>query len=511
MKSSMFEPEVVQELALKEGVCVRPLLNRVTDRQTGDTTVVVMPCRSTRETRCPSCANAARRLRIQQCAEGWHLEHEPTRPEQEPEDAPDELEEEYEVVDEEEVPERRVRSTRRRSDVADLPLKPSENRTIGAVFEGNLGRRYRPSMFVTLTLPSYGSIAMGRGVPTDPSSYDYRTAAFDALHFTKLLDRWIQNLRRCAGFKVQYFGAIEAQRRLAPHFHVALRGAIPRSILREVTRATYAQVWWPPCDEPVYVDRVPVWDGVDYLDPDTAIPLTTWEDAMAELDEDPGARPMHTLSFGRQVDIKGLLGGTPDADRSVRYLTKYLTKAVAETYTHAEVFDAAYEAHIDRLHDEVRYLPCTPSCANWLRFGIQPKQAGPGLQPGRCPSAAHDRENLGVGGRRVQVSRGWSGKTLSDHRADRAAVVKKVLEEAGYTAPEADRMSSETLATDGEPRYLWQTVHLPPQKASEAIIASVLERRRWRNEYDRAKAAQVSTGPPVENRSATDSEVESEA
>ena len=87
--------------------------------------------------------------------------------------------------------------------------------------------------------------------------YDYRRAALDALHFPRLLDRWFQNLRRCAGYKVQYFGAVEGQRRLAPHFHVAIRGAIPRAVIKEVTRATYHQIWWPQMSSPVYVDADP--------------------------------------------------------------------------------------------------------------------------------------------------------------------------------------------------------------------------------------------------------------
>ena len=80
------------------------------------------------------------------------------------------------------------------------------------------------------------------------------------MFFTRLFDRWMQNLRRCAGFVVQYFGAIEPQRRLAPHIHLAIRGAIPRHVLRAVTQATYLQLWWPPFDRPVYVDAVPSWD-----------------------------------------------------------------------------------------------------------------------------------------------------------------------------------------------------------------------------------------------------------
>ncbi|MCW2806034.1 MAG: hypothetical protein QOF52_1063 [Propionibacteriaceae bacterium] len=34
--------------------------------------------------------------------------------------------------------------------------------------------------------------------------------------------------------------------------------------------------------------------------------------------------------------------------------------------------DADYEAHVDRLHEEVRFLPCSPGCAHWLPYGIQP-------------------------------------------------------------------------------------------------------------------------------------------
>ena len=125
---------------------------------------------------------------------------------------------------------------------------------MGRTFTAPDGTTYRPSMFVTLTLGSYGKVIPGQkhvhvpgaGAPVRPGAYDYRRAAVEAMFFTRLFDRWVQNLRRCAGFKVQYFGAIEPQRRLAPHIHLALRGAIPRATLRAVTRATYLQLWWPP-------------------------------------------------------------------------------------------------------------------------------------------------------------------------------------------------------------------------------------------------------------------------
>lgn len=68
-----------------------------------------------------------------------------------------------------------------------------------------------------------------------------------------------------------------------------------------------------------------------------------------------------------------------------------------------------------------------------------------------CPGRAHDRENLGLGGRRVLASRHWSGKTLKEHAADRAAVVRETLTAAGIDAPDADRLAADTVTDDGQP------------------------------------------------------------
>jgi hypothetical protein len=504
--------DMVHALAIKEGVCVRPVLRRVTDRTTGDTTVVAIRCGSTRDAKCPPCASQARQLRMTQCAEGWHRDDEPDTPESAPTrgDDPDQDDELLDDYPGRGSDERRVRSTRRRTDAPDLPRLPVEDRTIGRTFTAPSGVTYRPSMFVTVTLPSYGKVIPGRGVPVDLARYDYRRAALDSLHFSKLVDRWVQNLRRGAGYQVQHFAAVEPQRRLAPHLHTALRGAIPRATIRAVTRGTYHQLWWPPFgdDDVVYDRRHPVWDrhASAYVDPDTGRPLTTWEQALDELDADPDARPAHVMRFGAQVDIKGIDGASPDAARAVRYLTKYLTKAVAETYTDpdGEVLDPAYEAHIDRLHAELRYLPCSPECANWLRYAVQPKNPDPGLVPGQCPSKAHDREHLGLGGRRVLVSRRWSGKTLTEHRADRAAVVRQVLQAAGIDAPQADRLSTDVLDEDGKPRFVWDDVPLTATEWSSVVVASVLQRRRWREQYEEAKQTTLDRdGPPVDNRSAS--------
>ncbi len=48
-------------------------------------------------------------------------------------------------------------------------------------------------------------------------------------------------MRRFLGYDLQYFATIEPQRRLAPHAHMALRGAISRADLRRVIAATYHQ------------------------------------------------------------------------------------------------------------------------------------------------------------------------------------------------------------------------------------------------------------------------------
>ena len=105
-------------------------------------------------------------------------------------------------------------------------------------------------------------------------------------------------------------------------------------------------------------------------------------------------------------------------------MTKYLTKQVADCH---QAHTDAQRAHADRLADALRHEPCSPLCANWLRYGVQPKNARPGLMPGACKGKAHRREHLGYAGRRVLVSRKWSGKTLAHHRADRKNWLRKTF------------------------------------------------------------------------------------
>ncbi|NDL60991.1 replication initiator [Phytoactinopolyspora mesophila] len=506
MATPPLDDDTIRGLAVAERVCVRPILSRLTDTETGDTRTVLIPCGATRETVCPSCADRARRLRMQQCREGWHLTQEPpTNPDESQDNGDtDEVQDDGDGDGAGEGGVRRVRSTRRRDDADDLPRPPRQHTTLGRVFDTPDGKQYRPSMFLTMTMPSYGRVTRD-GVPVDPATYDYRRAALDALHFPKLIDRFWQNLRRATGVPVQYFATVEPQKRLAPHLHAAVRGTFPRALIRQVVAATYHQLWWPSFDEPAYVDRLPVWDEHTggYCDSDTGELLPTWDEALDQLDADPDAEPAHVVRFGTQIDMQGILAGTPAADRRVGYLTKYLTKNISDDLNDDGDVSAARQAHIDRIADEVRWLPCAPTCANWLRFGIQPKNTRPGLVPGLCRSKAHDRDHLGLGGRRVLVSRKWTGKTLTEHKADRAAIVRTVLEDAGIEMDDHGEFSATATRPDGLPRYVWSTVKPGEADAPSylrLIAHAITRRKRWREQYEQAKQR---AGPPGPNLSAT--------
>jgi hypothetical protein len=326
-------------------------------------------------------------------------------------------------------------------------------------------------MFLTLTCDSYGKVN-DDGTPVDPSTYDYTRAARDALHFSALVDRFIQNLRRVLGYDAQYFASVEPQKRLAPHLHMAIRGAIPRAVIRQVIAATYHQVWWPDTSVVRFAgDELPVWDehGCTYVDPYTGEVMPSWDQALDAIG--PNDDPLHVARFGPRFHAEGVLAGSKDATRCIGYMTKYITKNVADCHTPDT---DAQRAHADRLADALRYEPCSPTCANWLRYGIQPKNPRPGLRPGVCKGKAHRAEHCGYAGRRVLTSRKWSGKTLADHRADRKAWL---VENLGLEAPDPAR-------------YTWHVVtpsdydYLPPDKRLLHVVA---DRARWKAALDEAR------------------------
>jgi hypothetical protein len=548
---------LLRETAVEFGVCVRPLPLRRVETATGETQVVDVPCGATRAAVCPSCAARARKLRAQQAREGWHLAEDPeltpdpgntaqkalvteraqiTDAATDAADRGDDLtaqacRESADAVDDELTAagvrgrldtgstHRRARSTKRRQDTPELPRRPATTSTLGRVFvDERTGATFRPSLFVTLTLPSYGPVRRDDSMPVDPRAYDYVRAARDALHFGKLVDRWVQNLRRVAGYDVQYFAVVEPQKRAAPHVHFAIRGTLPRALVRQLTAATYAHVWWPATDAVVYpAGREPRWDptvdnrSVDrpdaapggFVDPDTGQPLPTWQQALDDLDDED--EPRHVVRFGDRMDVQGVLAGSPQAERCIGYLVKYLVKDLGDDLdpaggpegdgqdddapadrkaTHARRAD-----HVARLVEALRWEPCSPSCPNWLRYGVQPKNPRPNMRPGCCKAKAHKPTHLGYGGRRVLVSRKWTAKDLADHRYDRKAHVLAVL---GRTpeGPAGDDSTSTVweLAKPTDPDV---------RPLSLRLLTGIAHASRWRAEYRTARDAPPPSRAPA--------------
>ncbi|HUZ53047.1 MAG TPA: replication initiator [Streptosporangiaceae bacterium] len=507
--------DALRQVTSDRGGCIRPVQLRRTNVDTGEVTQVLIPCGSTFESVCPACARRAKSLRAEQCRNGWHLEHEP--PDHRPpatedqefwlglraraqvlrdqaeaagQDTADldaaiiELDDELTATgirgtlrhtsgtsDDGGTPARRVRSTRRRQDVSALPKRPMTTRTTGKTYTAPDGTKYRPSMFVTLTCDSYGRV-LENGTPADPGTYDYQRAARDAIHFAALFDRLVQNLRRYLGYHLQYFAAIEPQRRLAPHVHVAFRGAIARADLRQVIAATYHQVWWPSTEIVRFSsDELPQWHKATgrYVDPATGELLPTWDEALDAIG--PDDEPVHVARFGPKFDAQGVLAGSRDAKRCIGYLTKYLTKQISQCHT---ADSDAQADHTARLLDALRYEPCSPTCANWLRYGITPKAPRPGLTPGQCKGKAHRAEHVGYAGRRVLTSHKWSGKTLDDHRADRKAWLVAMLD----------------LPATDPANYQWERVTPSDRDAmtpTRKLLRVLDDRTRWRTALAEAR------------------------
>ena len=191
------------DLAVERGACIRPIQLRRRNRDTGEVDQVLVPCGHTLAAVCPSCADRAKILRAAQCREGWHLEDEPdlqaspatedqkwwitVRAEAQQhrdqaaaagQDTADFDELITELDDQITAagirgkaapakPARRHRSTRRRQDAPDLPKRKISPRTVGKTYTALDGKVFRPSLFLTLTCPSYGRVGED-GAPADP-------------------------------------------------------------------------------------------------------------------------------------------------------------------------------------------------------------------------------------------------------------------------------------------------------------------------------------------------------
>ena len=86
----------------------------------------------------------------------------------------------------------------------------------------------------------------------------------------------------------QYLAALEPQKRLAPHLHAGIRGAIPQSHpppggQSDLRPGVVAAARAPHVCRP---RSFPVWDGSD-LDERSGVIVPTWEEALDQLDCDP--------------------------------------------------------------------------------------------------------------------------------------------------------------------------------------------------------------------------------
>jgi len=165
-KSMPLARDVVKDVAIEHGGCIRPIQLRRTDLATGETEQVLVPCGHTLASVCPACAERAKNLRAAQCREGWHLDREPDlEPDQPTEDQEWWIENRADIqarrdqaaalgADTEDLDllaeldeeinragmrgkvtptrsKRRHRSTRRRQDAPPLPRRKMDPRTVG--------------------------------------------------------------------------------------------------------------------------------------------------------------------------------------------------------------------------------------------------------------------------------------------------------------------------------------------------------------------------------------------
>ena len=208
---------------------------------------------------------------------------------------------------------RRHRSTRRRQDAPPLPKRAVDPRTVGKTYTTPDGKTFRPSLFITLTCPSYGRVKAD-GTPADPATYDYTAAARDALHFAALFDRFMQNLRRFTGSRhavLRRGRTATPPRPACPHRNArhSLTRRTPRGHRRDLSPGLVA------------VDRhrslrrrSPARLGRrqgDLPRPATGEVLPTWDEALDAIgDED---EPLHVARFGDRFDAQGVLAGSKDA------------------------------------------------------------------------------------------------------------------------------------------------------------------------------------------------------
>ena len=127
---------------------------------------------------------------------------------------------------------------------------------------------------------------------------------------------------------------------------------------------------------------------------------------------------------------------------------------------------AEQRTHADRLAEALRYEPCSLTCANWLRYGIQPKNTRPGLVPGACKGKATGPITAITPG-----AASWSPASVPTRRCRHRADWKAwLLETLGLLVPDSARFTWAQI-TPGDPDYL------PPE---QRLLHVVADWARWK-------------------------------
>ena len=223
-------------------------------------------------------------------------------------------------------------------------------------------------------------------------------------------------------------------------------------------------------------DELPVWldqVGGD-VDPATGEVLPTWDEALDAISAYD--LPWHVARFGERFDAQGVLAGSPQAARCIGYLTKYLTKQVGDCHQ----AQPAQHDHAVRLarRSPSAVLTAVRELAA-VRHPAQERPARP--DPGSLQGQGDDANHLGYAGRRVLVSRKWSGKTLADHRADRKDWLLRTL---GVSATDPARYAWEPVAPSDED-------HMDHARRMLHVVA---DRLRWQTAL--AEARRRAAMPP---------------
>ena len=264
---------------------------------------------------------------------------------------------------------------------------PLEDRTVGQTFTAPDGTIYRPSMFLTLTLPLLRAGHPRHGRPGRPG--DATTTG--GRRWTRCTSRsWSTGSgRTCAAAPATRCSTSPPSNPNAASPRTCTPRSAARSpapLLRQVDqgdlRPGVVAVLRPARLHRPDAARCGTAATTSTRTPGSSCRPGT--QALDQLDADPDARPAHVVRFGTQTRHARHHRPLADADRAVRYLTKYLTKVVADTYADPDSRDPAYRGAHRPAARRAALAALLAGCANWLRYGIQPEDAGPGLEPGCC-------------------------------------------------------------------------------------------------------------------------------